>query len=132
MPSRQIIARELSEIFKLVSHPDRIRIIEELANAEHDVNGLAALLDLPGTRVSQHLSMLRAHRFVEERREGRHHFYHLTQPDIARWIVEGLKFVVGRQSGVSQSEIQDAKRLWSPGAEQQNAAGAPQSNSLED
>ncbi len=113
MPTRQLIAKELSEIFKLVSHPDRIRIIEELAGAEHDVNGLAERLDLPGTRVSQHLSMLRAHRFVEERRDGRHHFYHLTQPDIARWIIDGLDFVAGRHSGVSQSEIQDAKRLWS-------------------
>ena len=71
MPSRVVIAKELSEIFKLLSHPDRIRIIEELAGDECDVNTLHERLDLPATRVSQHLALLRAHRVVEERREGR-------------------------------------------------------------
>ena len=113
MPSRQLIAKELAEIFKLVSHPDRIRLIEELAKAELDVNSLAQILELPGTRVSQHLSKLRAHRFVEERRDGRHHYYHLTQPELARWIVDGMDFIEGRQGGISPSEIRTARQLWS-------------------
>lgn len=116
MPQRVLVARELADIFKLVSHPDRIRIIEELAKNESDVNGLANLLDLPGTRVSQHLAKLRAHRFVEERRDGRHHFYHLTQPEIARWIVDGLDFVEGRLNGISPSAIRSARESWSVSA----------------
>ena len=115
MPSRQVIARELAEIFKLVAHPDRIRIIEELAKREQDVNTLASALELPGTRVSQHLSKLRAHRFVEERRDGRHHYYHLTRPDIADWIVDGVDFIEKRANGVSEQEIRSARRLWSSG-----------------
>lgn len=113
MPSRQVIARELAEIFKLVAHPDRIRIIEALARDEQDVNTLASELELPGTRVSQHLSKLRAHRFVEERRDGRHHYYHLTHPDIARWIVDGVEFIEKRAHGVSEKEISTARQLWS-------------------
>ena len=113
MPDRQRIARELSEIFKLVAHPDRIRIIEELATVEQDVNTLAAALELPGTRVSQHLAKLRAHRVVEERRDGRHHYYHLTRPDIARWIVDGVEFIEKRANGVSEREINSARRAWS-------------------
>ena len=113
MPSRERIARELAEIFKLVAHPDRIRIIEELAKDEQDVNSLAQLLGLPGTRVSQHLGKLRAHRFVAERRDGRHHFYHLTRPDIARWIVDGVDFIEKRSNGVSEQEIRSVRRLWS-------------------
>lgn len=113
MPSRQLVAKELAELFKVVSHPDRIRVIEEPRSGEKDVNTLMEALDLPGPRVSQHLSLLRAHRFVEERRDGRHHFYHLTQPEIAEWIIEGLSFIEGRMSGVSRSAIKSARELWS-------------------
>ena len=113
MPSRLVVARELSDIFKVLAHPDRIRIIEELGRGEKDVNSLVELLELPGPRVSQHLSLMRAHRIVEERRDGRHHFYHLIQPEIADWIVEGAEFIEGRMTGVSKSEINSAVRLWS-------------------
>ena len=34
MPSRQIVAKELSEIFKILANPDRVRIIEELGAGE--------------------------------------------------------------------------------------------------
>jgi DNA-binding transcriptional ArsR family regulator len=113
MPQRQLVAKELAEIFKILAHPDRIRIIEELRVDEKDVNTLVETLDLPGPRVSQHLSLMRAHRIVEERRDGRHHFYHLTQPEIANWIIEGLNFVEGRMTGVSKSAIKSARQLWS-------------------
>lgn len=113
MPDRQVVAKELAEIFRITGHPDRIRIIEELASGEKDVNTLVTQLKLPGPRVSQHLSLMRAHRIVEERRDGRHHYYHLSQPEIANWIIEGLAFVEGRLSAVSQSTIRKARALWS-------------------
>ena len=113
MPQRQLVAKELAEIFKILAHPDRIRIIEELRTEEKDVNTLVETLGLPGPRMSQHLSLMRAHRIVEERRDGRHHFYHLTRPEIANWIIEGLNFVEGRMTGVSKSAIKSARQLWS-------------------
>ncbi|MEO1029481.1 MAG: metalloregulator ArsR/SmtB family transcription factor [Pseudomonadota bacterium] len=122
MPSRVLVAKEMAEIFKVVSHPDRIRIIEELQSSEKGVNELAEGLDLPATRVSQHLSLMRAHRFVEERREGRQHFYHLTQPEMADWIVEGLDFVEGRMRGLTASDIKKARKLWT-----QNTSQSPTS-----
>jgi DNA-binding transcriptional ArsR family regulator len=115
MPTRQLVAKELAEIFKIIAHPDRVRIIEELRAGEKDVKTLVDTLELPGPRVSQHLSLLRAHRIVEERRDGRHHYYHLIQPEIADWIVAGANFIEGRMTGVSQSEINSARQLWSVG-----------------
>ena len=112
MPSRTLIAKELADIFKMLANADRVRLIEELRRGELDVNTLARRLDLPGPRVSQHLSLLRAHRFVEERRDGRHHFYHLTQPEIADWIIDGLDFVEARVGVVPKSKINAARRLW--------------------
>ena len=113
MPSRQVVSRELSEIFKILAHPDRVRIIEELGAGERDVNSIVEQLDLPGPRVSQHLSLMRAHRIVEERRDGQHHFYRLLQPQIAQWIIEGLDFVEGRLGSIDRSAIENARRLWS-------------------
>jgi ArsR family transcriptional regulator len=113
MPSRIRVARELADIFKLMAHPDRIRLIEELRSGEKDVNTLAEMLGLAAPRVSQHLSLLRAHRLVAERRDGRHHFYQLVQPEIADWIVDGLAFLEGRTRAVPEEEIDVARRLWS-------------------
>ena len=112
MPDRKV-ARELSDIFKVVAHPDRIRIIEVLRGDEKDVNTLVDLLGLSGSRVSQHLSLMRAHRIVDERPDGRHRYYHLTQPELADWIVEGLAFVEGRLNAVSKATISEARKLWS-------------------
>jgi len=123
MPSRTFVAKELSEVFKLLSHPDRIRLVEELGAGECDVNTLHERLDLPAPRVSQHLAVLRAYRIVEERRDGRHHYYHLTQPELARWIIDGMCFLDARLPGTEGRDALDAaRRLWAP------ALKAPQTN----
>ena len=112
MPDRQIVSKELADLFKIIAHPDRIRIIEELGHGEKDVNTLVERLELPGPRVSQHLGLMRANRIVEERREGRHHYYHLVQPEMADWIIDALSFVEGRASVISKRSISRARDLW--------------------
>jgi DNA-binding transcriptional ArsR family regulator len=113
MPDRKVVAKELADIFKITANPDRIRMIEELRTGEKDVNTLQEALELPGPRVSQHLALMRAHRIVEERRDGRHHFYHLTQPEIADWIIDGLNFLEVRMLGISKATISKARKKWS-------------------
>ncbi len=112
MPSRVVVAKELAEIFKILAHPDRIRLIEEMKDGEKDVNTLAELLDLPGPRVSQHLALMRAHRIIEEERDGRHRRYHLVQPEIAQWIIDGMAFLENRSHVIPKSKINAARRLW--------------------
>ena len=112
MPSRLIVSRELADLFRLLAHADRLRLIEELRLEEKDVSGLAAALDLPATRVSQHLAMLRAHRLIEERRDGRNHFYRLAHPQIADWIIDALPFVDIRQRLKEADHIDAARALW--------------------
>lgn len=115
MSSRVVVARELAEIFKILSHPDRIRLVEELSSGERDVNTLHERLSLPAARVSQHLALMRAHRIVEERRDGRHVYYHLVQPEFAHWIVDGLEFLERLHAGdpKAQEILADARTLWS-------------------
>lgn len=113
MPHRAPVARELAEVFKLIAHPDRIRLIEELRTGECDVNTLAQRLNLPPTRLSQHLSLLRAARMVAERRNGRQHLYSLAQPQIARWITDGLAFVEARAPASMAGDLRQVRELWS-------------------
>lgn len=96
MSERTVVAKELAEFFKQLGHPDRVRLIEELRGGERAVGELAEALSLPATRVSQHLAQLKAHRLVEERREGRQHLYHLTEPGLADWVASAIHLIEGR------------------------------------
>lgn len=115
MPHRQFVAKELAQIFGVLSHPDRLRIVEELRGGESDVNSLREILDVPHSRVSQHLATMRAHRLVTERREGRHVYYRLQQPALATWVYEGLHFLEAEiEAAQSRREaVEEVRQLWS-------------------
>ena len=93
MPHRDLVTKELAELLGVLSHPHRIRIVEELRDAEHDVNSLQKSLGISHSGVSQHLMLMRANRLVSERREGRRVFYQLRQPEIAGWLLEATRFL---------------------------------------
>lgn len=122
MPNRAFVAKELAGIFGILSHPDRIRIVAELRNGEKDVNTLQAALGVSHSRVSQHLSGLRAHRLVVERRDGRHVYYHLAQPAMAHWLLDGLAFVEGELQMNEQirQAVEQVRTLWSESPDQGN------------
>jgi DNA-binding transcriptional ArsR family regulator len=118
MPARHLVAKELSKLLSVLSHPHRIRIVEELRHEERDVNFLEGVLGISHARVSQHLALMRSNRLVLERRDGRRVFYRLFQPELAVWIVEGLAFIEG---GLTASQdmheaVQQVKELWSESA----------------
>ena len=56
--------------------------------------------------VSQHLSVLRAHRLVAERREGRHVFYSLRQPELAVWLADAMRFL--EQDSAAAADLRQA------------------------
>jgi DNA-binding transcriptional ArsR family regulator len=120
MPARHLVAKELGHLFSVFSHPDRIRIVEELRDGERDVNALQVALGVSHSRTSQNLAILRAHRIVSERREGRHVYYRLVEPDIARWVLDGLHFIEAdiAQVRARQSAIDEARQLWQQDSDQ--------------
>lgn len=114
MPHRALVTKELANLLSALSHPHRIRIIEELRDGEQDVNSLQVALGIRHSGVSQHLMVLRANRVVSERREGRHVFYQLRQPEIATWLLEATKFLEGGMSEASvlRKAIGKARKEW--------------------
>lgn len=115
MPARSTISKELAKLLGVLSHPHRIRIIEELRDRELDVNSLQVALGVTHSGVSQHLALLRSHRLVSERREGRHVFYQLTQPMLAKWLLDGLTFIEGHvtQTEELREALEETRVLWS-------------------
>jgi DNA-binding transcriptional ArsR family regulator len=114
MPHRVLVTRELSGFLAVLSHPHRIRIIEELRDGECDVNSLQTSLGISHSGVSQHLMLLRAHRLVAERRCGRQVFYRLRQPEIASWLMDATQFLE-EESAVAdelRKAIKKTRRVW--------------------
>ena len=112
MPSRKIVANELANVLRQISHPDRIRLLLKLQAGDQTVNELAAALEIPPTRVSQHLSVLRAMALVETENQGQKRVYRLPQPELAQWLIEGIDFIAHRLGRASAHDIEYAKQLW--------------------
>lgn len=70
VPSRKIVVTELANALRQISHPDRIRLLLKLQSGDQTVNELASALEIPPTRVSQHLGILRAIALVETETQG--------------------------------------------------------------
>jgi DNA-binding transcriptional ArsR family regulator len=114
MPARAIVSKELADLFAVLAHADRIRLIEELGDGEIDVNGLMQALGVTHSRVSQQLAVLRAHRVVTERRDGRHVYYRLSNPRLAEWVLAGADFLRADISAAEElrSALEQVHEVW--------------------
>ncbi len=70
------------EICKALGHPLRIAIVDMLKEEESSAADLITELGLSKANLSKHMGMLVHGGIVESRKEGRHIFYRLTDPDI--------------------------------------------------
>ena len=90
---------ELSEIFKTLGDPTRLRILAALCAGERCVHELCARLRMSQPAVSHQLRTLRAARLVKPRREGREIFYSLDDAHVLVLIEEGLKHAAHGRRG---------------------------------
>lgn len=73
-----------ANLFKGLSHPLRIQILELLSNTEEaSVTDLLNETGLEASHMSQHLSVLRRHHLVVSQRRGSQVFYRLAYPGVA-------------------------------------------------
>ena len=74
-------------LFKGLSHPFRIRLLELLADGEeHSVAELQEATGLEASHLSQHLAVLRRHRLVASDRRARHVYYRLAHAAVAELL----------------------------------------------
>ena len=86
----QKIFNGLAETFKVLSNPNRLKIIHTLAQQEMCVSDLAALLDSTDSAVSHQLRVLRTMRLVSYRKDGKMAFYTLDDQHVRQLYDAGL------------------------------------------
>lgn len=69
-------------LFKLLSHPSRLAILELLREGEECVCHMSAALGLRQAYISQQLMVLRQAGLVADRREGWNVYYRVTRPEV--------------------------------------------------
>lgn len=84
-----------ANLFKALSHPARIRVLEILSSSEHatPVSEMLAITDIEPTLLSQHLAVLKRHQVITGRRIGNRVFYELANPKIAELLVIARTFL---------------------------------------
>lgn len=127
MPYRFLAATKLAEFLSAIAHPRRVQIVEELRSGETDVGSLQVKLGISHSNVSQHLAVLRTHRVVAERREGRHVFYRLCSSELAEWLVDGMRFVpeATELNEEVKNALRDAKLVWSSSTQRKRKRTPP-------
>jgi DNA-binding transcriptional ArsR family regulator len=93
MPFSDPIYTVKSDLFRVLGHPARIKILELLRDGERSVGDLQAALTLDSGGTSQHLAALKRHGLLESRRERTSVYYRVRDPrlfqllEIARQIL---------------------------------------------
>ena len=75
-----------AEFFKALSHPLRIRILDELRRGEVGVNELGVRLDAEQSTLSQQLAILRGRNIVAGRKDGQSVLYSVRDPEIFKLL----------------------------------------------
>jgi len=90
----------LTEIFRVLGDPTRVRILDALSRGELCVGDLASRLDATESAISHQLRLLRNTRVVRARREGRMIFYAIDDRHVLTLFRQGLRHVQesGRQA----------------------------------
>ncbi len=86
---------QFARIGKALSNPNRLEIIEFLAQGERSVDTLASISGLSVANTSQHLQQLRQAGLVETRKEGQRVFYRLSGNDVVS-LLDAVRQVADR------------------------------------
>jgi len=88
------VVYELSETFKVLGDPTRIKILHALNEKELCVCDLSELLDMSSSAISHQLRVLRNNKLVKHRKEGRSVYYSLDDEHVMCLFGQGLSHVL--------------------------------------
>src|SRR6266699_1671652 len=95
-----------ANLFRVLGHPARVRILELLREGERSVGALQAELGLDSGGTSQHLAALRRIGLVASRRAGTSVFYSVEDERVFDLLEAGREIITRRLAG-QQSLLQE-------------------------
>src|SRR5207248_9965459 len=93
-----------AEVAKALSHGSRLEILEQLAQGERSVEGLADRSGLSVANASQHLRLMQRAALLASRREGKHVLYRLSDPSVLH-LVAALRKVAESKHAAARDVI---------------------------
>jgi len=72
----------IAECLKALSHPTRIRILEELEKGSRCVNDLSETIGLSQANLSQHLGLLKSRGWIKREKRAVYTYYSLSEEGI--------------------------------------------------
>jgi ArsR family transcriptional regulator len=95
-----------ANLFKVLGHPARVRILELLRSGERSVGALQSELGLDSGGTSQHLAALRRIGLVESRRDGTSVYYRVDDEHVFE-LLEAGRAIIGRRLAEQQSILHE-------------------------
>ena len=86
----------LTEFFKVLGNPTRIRILLLLMEQDAHVRDLAERLGMTQSAVSHQLNLLKSNKLVRRRKDGKMIFYALVDEHVRMVIEKGTEYICGR------------------------------------
>ena len=103
-----------ANLFKGLSHPYRIRLLEILAgNSQSAVSDLITQTGLEASHLSQHLAVLRRYQLVTSKRQANVVYYQLAYPGVADLLLVARQLLTDilQDSSTHQASAQDLPRI---------------------
>jgi ArsR family transcriptional regulator len=100
-----------ANIFRALSHPTRIAILEVLRDRELSARTIQEKLGLEQANLSQHLAILRSYQIVVNRKDGNQVFYSIRNPvlvqvlDIMRLYIQNSLADAVQMLGEAECEV---------------------------
>ena len=102
--------REVMDMLKALADENRVRLLFALKGGELCVCQLIALLHLAPSTVSKHLTILRAARLVDSRKDGRWMYYRLSRefktPSVSKMLA-----LLFKDTEKTSRIVEDRKKL---------------------
>ena len=90
------IFKQQARVLKALANESRLKIVDRLSRGEASVGQLRDLVGSDVSTVSKHLSVLRSHGIVDDRREGNLVYYRLLTPCVCNFFSCAMQVLEGR------------------------------------
>ena len=80
------VFKQQARVLKALANDSRLRIVDRLSRGEASVGQLTEVVGSDISTVSKHLSVLRAHGIVDDRRDGNIVYYRLLTPCVCSFF----------------------------------------------
>lgn len=106
-----------ADLFRLLGHPVRVRVLELLRDGERSVGDLQAALELDSGGTSQHLTAMRRQGLLESRKVGAKVYYRVKDPRTFQLLATARQILT--------SQLEESRAMLGDLAAITDAAEAP-------